>query len=374
LAADDDDTIRLAPARAAAAQAAPLPPPLSVPAPARPTGNRGAATAILGVLALLLAAGGGAVWLLRPQDEARVAAPPQVPAPPAIAPPTPVPAPPAVTLPAPTPPFATPMPPPAAPPMPPVAERLAGLPPLLDEAAIAAHRAPVPVLLRFAGNPAVFVIDFPTLEAQGAALNRVAALVEKAGLPRERVLNEAEMAAAIAAAGDTPGTFYFGHNYRGVDLARFFRLAAEGGQALRPEEAWVEQQFRHARALVPAEQEIVVLSIAAPDARMEPSWRATILRHELGHGLYGTRPAYAAHIRRVWRERFSEAERAAFRAFLAREGYDATNEELMIDETQAYLLHTPDARFFAPGHVGMDATALERLRGLLRQGAPQIAP
>jgi len=247
-----------------------------------------------------------------------------------------------------------------------LAARLTALPPLLSEAAIEAHRAEAPAMLRLASNPAVFILDFPTLEAQGAALNRVAALVEKAGLPRDRVLSEAEMAAAVARAGDTAATFYSGHNYRGADLARFFRLAQEAGLALRAEEQWIAARLDEARALVPQGQEIVLLSIAAPDARLEAGWRATILRHELGHGLYGTTPRYAEAIRGAWQNGFTEAERAAFRAFLAREGYDTANEEMMIDETQAYLLHTPDRRFFTPEFVGLGEEQVARLREMLR--------
>jgi hypothetical protein len=243
--------------------------------------------------------------------------------------------------------------------------RLAALPPLLNEAALRDHRADVPTLLRLADNPAVFLIDFPTLEAQGAAMNRVAALIEKAGLPRDRVLTEAELAEAIARAGDTAATFYYGHNYRGTDLARFFDLAVRDGRPLPAAEAWLETQYRLVRGLVPAGQEIVLLSIAAPGPQMDAAGRASILHHELSHGRYDTDPAYAARIRRAWRDAFTEAERAAIRGFLGREGYDTTDEELMIDEAQAYLLHTPDPRFFSAAHLGMDEAQVERLRRLL---------
>jgi hypothetical protein len=240
----------------------------------------------------------------------------------------------------------------------------------MEEAAMAAHRAAVPTLLRLDGNPAVFLLDFPSLDEQGAALNRVAALVEKAGQPRDRVLTAAEMAAAIAASGDSPATYYYGHNYRGRELARFFELARRDGLPLSPGEEWVEAQYRLARGLVPEEQEIALVSAAAPGERLDDTARASILRHELSHGLFATRPAYAAHIRRVWDERFTAAERAAFRAFLAREGYDSTIEHVMVDEAQAYLLHTPDPRFFAAAHLGMTDADVARLRALMRDGAP----
>ncbi|MGK7867407.1 hypothetical protein [Falsiroseomonas sp. E2-1-a20] len=352
---EDDATIRHSPApdpgRNSRVQVAPPrvewgSAPAAVPA-AKPV-RRGAAWMLGGVaLAGFVAVGLGAWWV--------VLAPGGIPVgPPVVAAPAPVQA----EAPPPALPAALPVP---------TASRLAALPPLLEEAALRDHRADAPVLLRLAENPAVFLIDFPTLEAQGAAMNRIAALVEKAGLPRDRVLGEAEMAAAIARAGDTAATFYYGHNYRGSDLQRFFDLAQRDAVVLSPGEAWVEAQVRLARGLVPAGQEMVLLSIAAPGPLMDATGRASILRHELSHGRYGTDPAYAAGIREAWRQRLTEAERAAIRAFLGREGYDTADEELMINEAQAYLLHTPDPRFFTPAHIGMDEAQVERLRGLLRQ-------
>ena len=350
MAGEEDDTIRLRPG-------VPFPGGLPLaPSPVRravPVARRGGGLWV-GLGAVVLLAVGGAAWW---SWQSRPAAPG---APTLIAP-----------APASVPAAAEPVPaiiPASLPALP----RLATLPPLLDEAGLLAHRATEPRMLRLADNPAVFVLDFPSLDWQGAALNRVAALVEKAGLPRDRILTPTEMAEAITRAGDTPATFYYGHNYRGVSLDSFFRIAARDGMGLSAEEAWVEAQYRLARGLVPEGQEIALLSVAAPDSRMNPDWRATILRHELGHGLFATRPAYAEHIRRVWRERFTEPERVAIRAFLGREGYDTANEEMMIDEAQAYLLHTPDPRFFAPSHVGMDEAGLARLRALMREGAPYL--
>ena len=353
--ADEDATVRLRPTPAATAvsQAAAAPGP---PLPSR----RGRAWPILLAASLTGIAAGAAWWAW----QARPVRPPVVAAAP-TARPDPAPA---ATPAAPEPlPAGAPTP---APPLPAIPPAPAFTPPVMTEAAMAVHRAAVPTMLRLAGNPAVFLLDFPSLDAQGAALNRVAALVEKAGLPRDRVLTPMEMAAAIAAAGDTPATFYYGHNYRGSELARFFALARRDGLALSAGEEWVETQYRLARGLVPEGQEIALVSIAAAGERLDPSARASILRHELSHGLFATRPAYAAHIQQVWEHRFTAAERAAFRAFLAREGYDATIEAVMVDEAQAYLLHTPDPRFFTAAHLGMTEADLERLRALMRDGAP----
>ncbi|MFT8246348.1 hypothetical protein [Roseomonas sp. BN140053] len=241
--------------------------------------------------------------------------------------------------------------------------------PVLTEAEIADHRAAWPTVLQLAENPRVFVLDFPDLASQGMALNRVAALVEKADLPRDHVLSDTEMAAVLVRSGETAETYYYGHDYRGSDLERFFTLAAREGLVLNEGERWVSEQLARARALS-GPGEIALISVAAPGPRMDESARRTILHHEVGHGYDFTVPFYAAHVRRVWAESFTEADRAAFRSFLAREGYDVTNEDLVAGEMQAYLLFTPDERFFAAQHLGLSPQRVEQLRALVRNRAP----
>jgi hypothetical protein len=99
--------------------------------------------------------------------------------------------------------------------------------------------------------------------------------------------------------------------------------------------------------------------------------REAILRHEIAHGFYFVDPLFAGYVRRTWSERFPPAVREAFRRFLADEGYDTRNEDLVINESMAYLLFTPDPRFFAPAMVGLEAEAVEGLRALLRPGVPE---
>ncbi|UFN47566.1 hypothetical protein LPC08_16285 [Roseomonas sp. OT10] len=332
MAVEDDDTVRLRPARSR---------PVAAAAPSarpRPAGGHPARWLAAGAAGLALAAAIGWTAL-------RLAAPGPVAELPPPAPVQPVPA--VATVPEPAP------------------EPVR----LLPEADIADHRSVWPTLLRLAENPRVFVMDFPDLATQGAALNRVAAMIEKAGLPRDRVLPEAEMAAVLARAGETAETYYFGHDYRGADLDRFFAAAARDGLALSEAERWVEAQLARARALA-GPGEVALISVAAPGARLDAAARRTILHHEVGHGHDFTLPFYAAHVRRVWAERFTEADRAAFRDFLGREGYDTTNEDLMAGEMQAYLLFTPDERFFSPRIVGLAPERVEDLRQMLRERAP----
>lgn len=258
-----------------------------------------------------------------------------------------------------------PAPPPAVPataPMPPAphaaapAPVAAFAPVMADEATI---RADVPdhlTVFRFAPDPAVVVLDFPTLHEQGAMLNRVAALIEKAGLPRDRLLTDAELAAAIRRSGDTPDTYYYGHDYSAAELARFFALAESGHVALNPEENRLRALLRQLGWLAPGAMGAVISVPRVPQVgvtALDASARAVILHHELSHGLFFTDPAYAAFARQFWTTALTAGERDRMRKFLGGEGYDTGDEMLIINETQAYLMFTDDPRFGKSGDFGM---------------------
>ena len=247
---------------------------------------------------------------------------------------------------------------------------LAAPPPLLNHAAILAHQAREPTALRWSANPLVWVLDFPSLELQGLAMNRAAALLEKASTPRDRVLDDAALAAAIAADGKLPATWYFGHNYRASDLGRMARLAREAGIALNPLEHWVLEQVAASRRLEPS-RDAAFITLPALGPGVNADARGSVLLHELGHGQFMTLPFFAAHVMRVWSEGFTAAERASMRQFLAADGYDTRQEELMANEAMAYLLYTPDRRFFDPARdLGWSDAQTGRLRAMLRAGAP----
>jgi hypothetical protein len=243
-------------------------------------------------------------------------------------------------------------------------------PPLLDIGALLTHRATVPTALRWASNRLVWVLDFPDLESQGQAMNRAAAFLEKARAPRDRVLDDIGLAAAIGADGRDTATWYFGHNYRAADLERMLAQAARQGVAINAMEAWVAAQLALARRIDPA-RGAAILTLPALGARVDMPARRSILLHELGHGQFITQPLFAAHVMRVWERDFSEAERAAFRRFLGQDGYDTGQEEMMANEAMAYLLYTPDRRFFDPARdLGWTEAQVEALRLALREGAP----
>jgi hypothetical protein len=339
---DPDDTLRLRPAAAARLAASGAP---RVGAPL---------ILVLSVGALLLgAAGVGAWWVwLRP-------------AAPVASAPAPVASVPAPLRPADAPPLALR---PTAPPGP-ATPALAAATPRRGVREILAFQAEEPTLVRLDANPRVFIADFPDLASQAAALNRIAALIEKAHAPRDRVLTEPELAERIAATGQPAEHYYFGHNYRGEDLSRFFSLLTRQGLPRRPEESRIEAWLAEMRRQEP-EGEVALITIPRARGGVDASAREAILRHEIAHGFYFVDPLFAGYVRRTWNERFPATVREAFRRFLAAEGYDATNEDLVINEAMAYVLFTPDPRFFNPAMVGLDDAEVEALRVLLRPGVP----
>jgi uncharacterized tellurite resistance protein B-like protein len=243
--------------------------------------------------------------------------------------------------------------------------------PLADEATILAAQATSLQVFRFRDAPAVLVLSFPSLGQQGDMLDRVAAFVEKAGLPRDRVLADADLDAAIRQAGDTRETYYLGHDYRVADIARFFVTAERDGVVLDAEEVRLRALLKQAGMLAPgAVGALISIPPEVASQQIDGSARATILHHELSHGQFFTDPAYAAYVRNFWQTTLNDAQRAGFRRFLGGEGYDTADEDLILNETQAFLVHTNDSRYFLPGRAGLTGAEAARLREAFVRGMP----
>lgn len=241
-------------------------------------------------------------------------------------------------------------------------------PMLASEADILSDSPDQLAVYRFAAQPAVIVLQFPTLAEQGLMLNRVAALVEKGGYPHEEVLPRAELNARIIAGGATPDDFYYGHDYRSADLLRFFSLAKDLNAQEQTLLTLVHKLGWDEKGSVGAL--VTLVRQSKGNAGLDPSARAAILRHELSHGVYFTNPQYAGYSAQFWRDRLTQDERDKFVAFLKREGYDTALPDLMINETQAYLMHTPDRRYFNPADVGLSEQRVAELRQIFLVGMP----
>jgi hypothetical protein len=242
------------------------------------------------------------------------------------------------------------------------------------------------VIFKLAASPDIEVFDFPSLEQQGRTFNRIVALIERQGqgLGHGKVLSDEELAAAIHAAGKRTATFAFGNDFRASELARFFTLAERGQIELNDDEKLLmtyllEHGFmRHRKSdfvYVPPDR--VILSLPHEQGRDGPdhivishATRNAILRHEVSHGEFYDNDNYANYCERFWNEVLDDRQRDAFRAFLGSMNYDVRNEELMINETQAYLFHTPDPRIFSAEKVHLAPSEVDELRQKFWAGPP----
>ena len=243
------------------------------------------------------------------------------------------------------------------------------LPALADEADILASAPSVLEVRRFAFQPEIVVLQFATPADQARTLNRAAALIERAGFPRDRVLGNADLDRLIRAGGSSPEQLYDGHDYSAGDLLRFFAMADRDAVALTSEEQALRTEIGRWGWREGTRGALISLVRGAPSG-LDQAARATILRHELSHGMFFTNADYAASAWRFWRTALTEGERAQFRAFLAGQGYDAGQEGLMVNETQAYLMHTLDDRFFNAAAVGLGQARLDALRATFLAGMP----
>lgn len=251
-------------------------------------------------------------------------------------------------------------------------------------------------IARLAENPEVLVIEFPDLRDQGEAMNRLAAFVQKADAPRDRVLNPAELATLIAAGGDNSQSFYQGHDYTAADVTRFFDQARAQGLPLTPQESRLQHSLRIA-GLLPAGpapatppspapttapdvplQAVITFTGTQPDDPSTPvdegvdaRRREAVLRHELSHGRFYTQAAYREHCQRFWQEAMTASQRDRLRRFLSGLGYDPRNETLMINEAQAFLMHTPDPRAFSARAAGLSERELADLRAWFWRHQPE---
>jgi hypothetical protein len=202
-------------------------------------------------------------------------------------------------------------------------------------------------------------------------LNRVAAFVEKAGLPRDRVLTDNQLDEAIRSRGDTLETFYYGHDYGADSMLRFFTLVDRDHIELYPEEEELRALLRQEGWFAPGVRAALISLVAAGrDSRVTSDTRTAILRHELAHGEFFTNPAYAEYVRDFWLRALTSTERAEFRSFLANGDYDTSIEELMSNEMQAYMMFTRDSEFFSADLVGLAPARLAELQSHFQAGMP----
>lgn len=238
---------------------------------------------------------------------------------------------------------------------------------------------------RLPDHPHLWIIDFPDLVVQAAALNRVSALIERRDAPKDRIASETEMTELVARGGHgNAGRYLLGHDYRLAAVAWFYTLAQRDGVALNPAEqdlrgllqdlGLLEQpapgQWRATRP------ELAIVTIAGasdtPTARhLSPFERIAILRHEISHGEYFTNTHYRQYCWAFWEARSPE-EQAAITTGLGQLGYDPSDPELLVNELQAFLWE-PEAGAWIDLGLRKAGRSLAALRASFLDGLDRAA-
>ena len=239
---------------------------------------------------------------------------------------------------------------------------------------------------QMAENPSIYIFDFPGLTYQGRSFNRITQFTEQQTTePYPKVLSNQELARYVEAARRTQADFAFGHDVLISELVQFFNFALRDKVELNPEEI-VIREFLMEQGLVrfwrgfyqAMKPGVVVLAIPqtqdrkATEPMVSPGARCAILLHELAHGEYYANPHYAKFCQRFWYETMTENQRELFKRFLANFNYAVNNEELLINEMQAYLMFTPDPKSFSARKLGVSDAELQSLRETFRRGSPPI--
>ncbi len=237
---------------------------------------------------------------------------------------------------------------------------------------------------QYSDNPNIYVFDFPGLSYQGRSFNRITQFTEQQFTePYPRVLTDIELSRHVEAARRTQADFAFGHDVLVSELVQFFNYALRDRVELNPDELAVRDflieqgMMRLWRGFYQGlRPEVVILSVPQVQSRKnnEPmisdDARFAILLHEMAHGEYYSNSHYAKYCQRFWYETLGEEQREQFRRFLAGFNYAVQNEELVINEMQAYLMFTPDPKSFSARKLGVTEAELNSMRDAFRKGRP----
>jgi hypothetical protein len=207
-------------------------------------------------------------------------------------------------------------------------------------------------LFTITDRPGLYVMHASSLAEQGAMFARIVALFERMDMPRDRVSSMVAMTRYARRFGEDLAGLTAGNNFSAAEIAHFFDIAnrqhavlTEGEIALRT--ILVRWGLIHEESgtwKARSEQDFLItipgLGPAPGGITINEAMRAAILSHELGHWQFFSDSAYASACRAFWWSDLSIGERTEITRQLTALGYDPS-DRIIIDEMQAYLLHTP---------------------------------
>ncbi|GHV94330.1 hypothetical protein AGMMS50293_06500 [Spirochaetia bacterium] len=187
-------------------------------------------------------------------------------------------------------------------------------------------------VFRWENFPSLLIFDTADYAAQDRLLKRLAFFTEKAGF-RGRLAADEEIAELHG---------WNAHDYRAVDLARFFDLARKTNFPLLPEERELEGILLKEGIIRPGSGGINageggIISISRESAAY---LRNLFLAHESFHGLFFIDEDFRAFSRRRW-EQLAPQAKGFIISYFDYQHYDIKDEYLMINEFMAHILQQP---------------------------------
>jgi hypothetical protein len=194
---------------------------------------------------------------------------------------------------------------------------------------VASWRRPDWEIFEWTLYPNTFVIDFADYHTQSAYFKRLAFFTEKRGF-QGQLLDQGTLDRLHG---------WNAHNYSAEALRRFFTAADNAAYEMRPEERELRELAIDLGLLHESENglragEGGLLSISRESS---PVLREVLLSHEAFHGVFYARRDYREFAERRWFA-MTEEGRAFWTSFLSFMTYEPSDEYLMINEFQAYIL------------------------------------
>jgi len=241
-------------------------------------------------------------------------------------------------------------------------------------------------------NLNIFILDFSNLEEQGHTMNRLALLIEASNAPKDLVVNDQEMRKLVLETNQNIATLYLGHDVETKSLARFFNLALKNDIQLNQHEYKLKNTLLKNQILsfndgiYHAIENKVLVTISKiqkdnPSSQQDETitkvMRQYILQHEISHGEYFTNKEYSYYCQEFWKKNLNDAQRESFRDYLDNKYYDKNQEDLMINEFQAYLVYTGTklSDLFDKGKLkNMTVDEVVKIRNNFILGSPSSLP
>jgi hypothetical protein len=239
------------------------------------------------------------------------------------------------------------------------------------------------VIWQYAKNPDIYILDFPNLTQQGMVFNRITQLIEQVNVPYKHVLTNMEIEDYLTSIKRTRATMAYGNDVQVSNLVLFLNLADNDKVELNQDEMML-RDFAIAKGLIKVwrgfyqsvKPEVVILSIPqvqekrADEPHVTDLARRTVFSHEISHGEYYTNAYYSNYCIQFWNNILTDEQKDAFKKFLSNYNYSLNRGDLIVNETQAYLMFTPDPSSFSAEKLGVSAEELKGMRKSFRKGMP----